>query len=215
MKTRFLALAAVALLASCANESYPVALHAICSPPEPESGGGCLYDATCPATLAGTAYLDASPASHPFPNDFELPIQINNGMPNNADATTGRTNTNDAFIQAIDLEFHGVGLAPVSLPVSFTIPAAGSTSPVLSLVPYAYFPALQASVGGGGAFLEIVVSVRGRGITGAQLKFTTPWFQVPVRVCDGCIDPANLCATGKTLTGLCPGFGQTATIKCE
>jgi len=216
MNIRTLAAAVLALgLSACAADYSAVAIYAICAPPAPDSaGGGCLYPATCDATFAGTPLLDATTAQV----DFRLPFQINNTLENNANQATGLVNTNDAFIQSFDVTYAGASLAPWTVSAAITVPAGGSSGALIPLIPEQYFASL---VPPGSSTLNLVLSVRGHGVLGSQSSISTAWFQVPVRVCAGCLD-VNFCPAGEVFVTSCPppgpgatSPGQSASVLCE
>jgi hypothetical protein len=211
MKTRALALALPALLAAACGADYTaVALTNVCFPPEPGTGGVCQYSATCDAQLADTANLDVAVAYAPF----QLPIEFKNQLASSANTSNGTVNVNDAFVQQIEIEYVGAPLAPLTLPVQATVPSAGATVKVLQLIQTADFATLQAQIPTSASSLQLILKVRASGVYASQNKFTTAWFQIPVDVYSN-VYPANPCPTGKTLTGVCPAYGQTSVIKCE
>src|SRR5512137_2354174 len=127
MNTRTLTAALLALgLSACSAPFSGVAINAICYPPTPDATTGvCVYPATCDATLVGNAKLDATTARL----DFRLPLQFNNQLESNASTADGRVNTNDAFIQSLEMNYSGgASIASWSVPVAITVPSAGSTS---------------------------------------------------------------------------------------
>ena len=215
MKIRTLAATILALgLSACSAEFAPVSIYSICAPPQPDTTtGACLYPATCEAGFAGTPVLDVTTALV----DFQLPFQINNALTNNASTTDGRINTNDAFIQTLEMTYSGGTLEPWSVSQAITVPTSGSSGALLRLIPFQYFPLM---VPPGSSTTSLVVSVRARGILASQDSFTTAWFQVPVTVCAGCLD-FNVCGTGSVLVAFCPATapgaispGQSASILC-
>jgi len=213
MKTRTLAAATlVAALSACSAEFSPVAVFAICAPPAPDATtGACLYPATCDANLAGIPKLDVTTAKV----DFKLAMQINNSLTDNSSVENGRVNTNDAYIQSFEMTYAGATLAPWSTSAAITVPTAGSSGALLSLIPEAYFASL---IPAGSGTTSIVVNVRGHGILGSQDSFTTAWFKVPVQICAGCLNvdfcPAKIMAScpGAALGATSPG--QTAGVVC-
>jgi hypothetical protein len=211
MKTRQIALALPALLAAACSAQYnAVALTNVCFPPEPGTGGVCQYAATCDATLAGTANLDVAVATQAF----QLPVEFTNSLQASNDATNGRINVNDAFVEQIEMEYVGAPLAASTIPIQATVKAGGTTVEVLQLIQASDYAALQALIPTSASKLQLVVNVRGSGIYGSQSKFTTAWFQIPVDVFAN-VYPANPCPTGTTITGACQAYGQTSVIKCE
>jgi hypothetical protein len=213
MTTRTLAAVALAAaLSGCSAEFAPVAIFAICSPPDPDTtSGACLYPATCDANLAGSPRLDVSTAQV----DFRLPVQINNSLVDNSNAADGRINTNDAFITSLEMTYTGASVNPVTVDVAITVAAAGSSGALLTLIPQAYFAALTPPPN---TTTTVLVNVRGHGKLTSQDSFTTAWFQVPVIICGGCLQ-GDFCP-GKIMAS-CPGAalgatspGQTASVVC-
>ncbi len=215
MKTRNLAAAVLALgLSACAAEYSAVGIQAICAPPDPDTtSGACVYPATCDATFAGTPVLDVATAIL----DFRLPLQINNLLEDNSSGP-GRINTNDAFIQSFEITYDGASLQPWSVPAAVTVPTAGSSGALVSLIPSQYFASIPAA--GGAARTKLLVNVRALGILASQSSFTTAWFAIPVDVCSGCLDFV-LCPDSTTVLATCPSTapgqsspGQSASFTC-
>jgi len=210
MKTRSLILAALALsLGSCSAPYNGVSMFEVCAFPSPDSStGACLYAATCTNSLAGNSFLDVATAGY----DFVLPIQFNNQLASSADSTNGTVDANTAYVQSIEVQYLGAnGLQPLTVPVTFTVPSGGSTTGVIPLIPVADFAKLPVTAGG---FTDIVLSLKAKGVCLSQETFTTQTFQVPVTLCSGCL-AGNPCPTGKTLQGVCPQLGQTASVSCQ
>jgi hypothetical protein len=218
MNTRNLAAAVLALgLSACAAEFSPVGIYQVCSPPTPDTtSGACLYPATCDVGLAGTAVLDASTAIAIGLDAFRLPVQINNALTDNSAASSGRINTNDAYITSWEINYAGTSLEPRNVNAGIRVPTAGSSGALLDLIPSASFAGLTPP---GASTLSIVVNIRGHGHLDSQDSFTTAWFQIPVQVCNGCRS-GPYCAPGSVLVS-CPSApfgadspGQTATVSC-
>ena len=215
MKTRTLAAATLALgLSACAAEFSPVSIFELCKPPDPDTANGsCLYPATCEAGFAGTPVLDVTTAKI----DFRLPVQINNELLDNSLAADGRINTNNALIQSFEMTYTGVAAASWNVGASVRVPTKGSSGAVLRLIQYPFDPAFTPA---GSAFTNIVVNVRGHGILDSQDSFTTAWFQVPVRVCAGCLASSLVCTPPAVLVTCPPAAtlggqpGQSATVGC-
>jgi hypothetical protein len=214
MKTRTLIAAALSLgLAACSSEFSPVSIFATCAPPDPDStSGSCVYPAECGANLAGTPVLDATTAKL----DFRLSFQMNNALPSNASTADGRINTNDAFVQTLEMTYPGAGVDPWNVSQAVTVPSAGNAGALLRLIPQSYFATLAPA---GTARRSIIINVRAHGILASQDSFTTAWYQVPVEVCSGCL-AGTFCAPGSFLA-TCPSTapgetspGQTASAVC-
>jgi hypothetical protein len=206
MKTRNFAAAILALgLSACSAEYSAVGIQAICAPPAPDpTTGACLYPATCAATFAGTPLLDATTAKL----DFRLPFQLNNLLVSNANAADGRVNTNDAFVQSFEMTYPGTTLPTQTITAAVTVPTAGSSGALISLIPVGSFAVIAPP--GATATTRIQVNVRAHGVLASQDSFTTAWFQVPVDVCSGCL-AGSICPPGSILA-TCPStaFGQSS-----
>jgi hypothetical protein len=214
MKTQNLAAAVLALgLSACAAEYSAVGIYAICAPPVPDSTSGvCVYPATCDATFAGTPVLDVATAKL----DFRLAFQLNNLLVDNSNAAAGRINTNDAFVQSFEITYAGASLDPYNPPAAITVPTAGSSGALVSLIPYQSFGSIPIT---GSSRTTILVNVRAHGILASQSSFTTAWFPVPVDVCSGCL-AGTICPPGSILA-TCPSTavgqtspGQSASFTC-
>jgi hypothetical protein len=218
MKTRPLALASLAaLLAGCSAEFSGITIAGVCAPPVPQADTlQCVYTATCDAFFAGTAVLDAA-AGQLQGIDFRLPVEIDNTLPNNADTTSGRINTNDATIQSLEVSYPGTSLPTWNVPATVTVRAAGTSGAVLRLIRVQDFAALAPS---GAGTRQIDIAVRAHGVLGSQDAFTTAWFHVPVIVCNDCL-PTSPCPAGKSYAAACPsapapGPVQTPTsVLCQ
>ena len=216
MKIRTLAAAALPLgLSACAAQSSAVSIYAICAPPAPDAtSGGCVYPAKCDATLASTPKLDARTATL----DFRLPVQLNNLLSDNSNAADGRVNSNDAFVQSLEITYSGGSyVAPWNPLIAVTVPTAGSAGTLFSLIRVQDFPAFMPSSPAGTA--HIAINVRAHGILASQDAFTTAWFPIPVDVCDGCLSGGLVCAP-PAFAAYCPSSatlgspGQTANAAC-
>jgi len=214
MKTHPLALAVLAgLLASCGGAYNAVALTNVCFPPTPGDGGVCVLSSTCEQTLASTPELDVAVA----PQAFQLSVQFDNQLPSSTNTANGQVNANDAFVRQTEMSYSGANLAPITTDVQVTVRTGGSTVEVLELVPTSYYAALGALLPTAASSLQLVISVRAKGVYGNGAGFTTAWFQVPVTVYNnsGFFGTDPCIAQGKVLTGWCPQPGQTAVYKCE
>ncbi|HVP68948.1 MAG TPA: hypothetical protein VMT17_16980 [Anaeromyxobacteraceae bacterium] len=211
MKTRYLAATAtLVLLGSCSAPYSGVTIYQICAFPTPDTTtGDCLYEATCADTLVGPPVLDVAGAAY----DFVLPIQFDNQLVSSANTANGTVNANDAYVENVNVTYAGAALNPVNVPVTLTVPATGSITGVIPLIPAAYFSSLPVS---GTSLTEVVLTIKASGKFLSQQTFTTQTFQIPVLLCSGCLaTAANACPSGKTLSGVCPQFGQTNTVSCQ
>lgn len=206
-------------VAGCAQDNSGVAIYSICAPPVPTAtgtgGATCTYAATCAASFVGNAQLDTTTAKL----DFRLPLQFNNLLPDNSSTTDGRVNTNNATVQWLEITYTGGNsVAGVSVPLSVTIPTLGTAVTEAPLIPAAilaqFAPASAAST------MTWIINVRAHGVLGQGSSFTTPWFQVPVETCVGCL-AGPWCPASTPVLSSCPSTapgqtspGQTANWTC-
>lgn len=207
----------VAGLAGCSRTSRDsVVLSALCFPPTPDTNGLCAFSSgTCSQVLAnGHLFVDlaVSPGG-----TLEYPIQIDNLRVDNSDTSTGRTNSNTAFVEQFDMRYVSTGLSipAASVNAAHTVPTSGSTVAVVTLIPSSVAAALAPALPAGGA--EALIEVKARGHYADGSDFDTAEFPVPVTITLG--DPAVAaifsCPTGTT-SHSCPQIGQTAvTTKCQ
>ncbi len=97
MKTRILPLALLgAALSGCIQENYAsLEFYGVCAGPTPDTTtGACVYSASCDLYALFTYWYDPAVVS-----ELLVPIEMFNQLPNNADLSAGRVNTNDAIIE--------------------------------------------------------------------------------------------------------------------
>ncbi len=187
MKTPLLVLAALAAtLSGCSVDNYASPeFMGICVSPGPDTTtGACTYSAPCSAYLTSFWY-DAS-----YAGTLVVPIEMFNQLPNNADQSAWRVNTNDAVIEEWRIEVGGVTIATAS--TSLVIPAG---THVVALVPVV--PVVGA------------VSIRAAGRYLDDRTFVTGAFGVTIF--PGTYAPMT-CTTGTAKA--CPRAGQEATQGC-
>jgi hypothetical protein len=192
MNTRALAtsalLAGIALGACTpANETTGVALSAICSVTD-----DCKFAAKCDTQYIGAVVFDRSVAKQLW-----LPVQVNNALPNNADPSIGRLNTNDAHITSLEMTYERFALASASIAVSYTIPAGGQATVGIYVVP-PQADLLTAP----GAQVQSIARVVAKGYFEDGGSFETGEFLVPFTFCDACI--TYRCAAGEVAVASCP-----------
>jgi hypothetical protein len=195
MKTRLAALALATLALACADNGASLEPFAICSPPEDE----CVFSSECDMQFIGTLALDTSVSSQLW-----IFIQVNNQLPNNADLSAGRVNTNDAFVTEYEVEYQGAGGgSSMGRVPSSVVPASGSAVISVFLQPPA--------VAGG-----VLAKLRLKGHYTDQSDFETAEFEIPITVCQGCLGPVG-CPVGEVLTSVCPPTaGQSPiAVTCE
>jgi hypothetical protein len=200
MKTRLALLLPLLALAGCrVDNNGSVYLAAICAPADET----CSFRAACDAQFIGMNAVDVATT-----NIHWLMVEVHNQLPDNAAEDTNRTNTNDAFVQEYEVEYEGVALPTARGPVpgSAHVPANGTA--VISVLPIDEVTgnALGTIVGVAGATLDIVAKVRLKGVYGDTTKFETGLFEVPIRVCRGCI--GAIACTAPEVAAYCPQAGQ-------
>lgn len=219
MKTRLVALAALALAASaCTVDNHAsVQIVAICAPPEDASD--CGTDGTCARSLASDRSVVYTIDSSGFTNSLQMFMQVNNQTLNNADAATGRANTNDFVIEDYVVAFGGVGAIPsMTIPAgAFTVPAEGSNTPIVRLIPEAAMEYIITNLppftdGDPPTVATVDLRLRGRFVNGDRLE--TGVFRAAVEVRNAFF-PGFACPAGEVVIAICPNDGQTASITCE
>ncbi len=217
MKTPALALLALAaLLASCVQGHVPVEMTKICTHPPPNSStGGCEYPASCDLEQLGRQYVYLDAPWTYGGAALWVPIEFVNHLPDNADPSAGRVNTNDAFIDEFRLSYEsgsGAALPDTVFPLAGFVPTNGTTVmlvPAIPLNPTGLV--LQTQPAADGALF--IVKVRAAGHYADDSKFVTGDFRIPVDVhLTGFVaDPT--CAVG-SFPAVCPQPGQLHTFTC-
>jgi hypothetical protein len=176
--TRFLLLAPLLLSGGgCIDNKATIEMFSICLP---AAGDACKFAAKCDAQYIGQNYLDISLAQHLW-----LFVEVHNQLLPNDDPGTGRVNTNDAFIQDVLVSFRGLTLPSTRNKLQTVVPANGTA--VISI-----FPMTEETVAALGLLL-------GDGTT-----WETASYEIPVRVCDGCLGGPFGCPTLGDQLVTCP-----------
>jgi hypothetical protein len=208
---------ALALVASgCTAENIQtIAMEALCAPPE-DAKVCATSSGKCDVFLASARPWFATQWDG-FTNGFEMFTQVLNQAPNNADASSGRVNTNDAIITGYELDFSSAlyNRAGYFYPANFSVPAAGAFSPVIKYIPEEISMEMASVLPAGMTPVPVVVGVRLRGHLLDGKEFTTGTFTIAVDVYNVNVgDP--ICPTpGDVFVAACPNGGQTASIACE
>lgn len=206
MNARTLAPLALLLAAGCGADNFAsVQFFQICFPPAPDTtSGNCIYPPKCENSLLGRPIVDV-----PLAFTLELPIQLNNQLPNNADTSggTGRVNTNDAHVEKYTITYSVPGVAlpgSVSL-TNDTVPAAGATVVLVEVLPNTTMTQLSAVAPAVTTTIVAEVVASGRYDNGNT--FETGPYKVALDICSGCLgfSVASLCTGTTTLKGACPG----------
>lgn len=214
MKTRLALATALALalpLAGCRDNDASVEIFAICAPPD--DAEACGTNGSCGALLASPR-LEVFTSVGGVLNELQEFIEFRNQLPDNRDLDLGRVNTNDFIGEDFLLSFSGVaGLADVIFPANFTVPADGSSTPVVTLIPQVTMAQLSTALAANTTAL-VIVELRARGhlVDGSQVE-TGP-YEVAVEVTDASFTPAG-CPTVGDVRFYCPNMGQTSSTTCK
>jgi hypothetical protein len=193
MKTssRLLALAPIAL-AACVETKVPIEMFGICALPEPDA---CSFEATCDGFYLGPNVIDISTAERLW-----LIVEVHNQLLSNEDPDLGRANTHNAYIQDVRMTFSGLDLPATRHDIQQVVPADGTS--VISIYPITEETVTALGAAGIVGVVDIIANVRLVGVLGDSSEFETEVYEIPVRVCDGCI-PIDTCPAG-TFLGTCP-----------
>jgi hypothetical protein len=189
-----ISVALFAAAGSCSVTAPSVAFSAICAPPETS----CTFSATCDAQYIGPATMDVA-----VTNQLWLTVEVHNQAADNSDPTVGRPNTQDAYLQEIEVSYSG----PLAIPGTATlvqqrVPANGTA--VISIFPIPASAGLTAASVGAGTSAVVVAKVKGKGVFGDGTSFETPEYKVPVTVCNGCVGSPGCADPTKSVTAICP-----------
>ncbi|HUL59237.1 MAG TPA: hypothetical protein VLU43_08180 [Anaeromyxobacteraceae bacterium] len=228
-------LAALLFASGCVDNRSSVEIFGICAPPT--QADTCSEAATCANSLASPRldhYLTVTFAGATVDNPLESWFQFNNQLVNNADVETGRVNTNDFTATELHLSYDASGVSIPSVHFAtgaFTVPAAGTTTMVLSLIPETLSPQIGAAMTARGLTnVPVVVHLRlfGHLLDGSTIETGT--FDVAVNVynddlCNATVGPAADppflspcdCPTAGQSPFFCPGFDPfgTSSITCK
>jgi hypothetical protein len=182
MKTRalFLALPLLALgaLGGCRDNSASLQIQAMCFPTD-----DCTFGSTCDNSFMGVATLD--PTLGTTSAALTLIFQLENQVPDNEDLDLGRTNTNDAQVDEIQIEYDGPAVPRQVMGANVWVPANGTTLIVIPVIPPGFNTQLTAYASPFGR--EMTARVRLGGFWYHGDRFETAEFPVAVKICDGCL----------------------------
>lgn len=206
------ALALGALATGCVDNSMSIEFYAICAPPD--DAEACEWGSTCDEVV-GSDRLWATVTVGGAPNYLVQSIQLNNQLPNTEDLDLGRVNVNDFIGDAWLLSYSGLaGVADKVHAANFTVPAQGSQSPFIPVIPedrMTQIGAAMATAGLAEALVVVEVRARGRLVGGQQIE-TAP-FKVAVDVLNADFTGVA-CPTPTDIPFYCPKPGQTASVTC-
>jgi hypothetical protein len=196
MKTRLAPLAAAVALTftGCADDMGSVQLYEICAFPTDT----CTFESTCSLHPLGDFVLDLN-----LQRQLELVIQVNNQRVPTTDLGTP-VDTAAAYAEGWTVTYEAP--APLVVPgtsgrLAATVPPSGSTivllEPITAAVGAALVPQVVTSV-------DLVAKVRLNGQYADQTRFETAEYEIPVRVCKGCLGAGVSCPVGKVLESMCP-----------
>lgn len=227
MKTRALTVLLLALVATgCRENLGSVAPFGVCG--FPDDAEACEMEPTCARYLAdrpGVFLID----SLGFDNELLLWIQWNNQMPDNSDATTGRTNTNTFYIEEYEIAFTTTArtaadavppLAAITIPtvtvpaLAPPVPTEGSTVSQVSVIPVEIGQYLQALLPDSGPAI-VIAEVKAIGRLGDDSRFESGTIKIPVEVYNAQFPGWGCPKDGEFVTAICPNDGQTASVACE
>lgn len=185
MKTKIAALALLLAVSACRDNNASVELFGICSFPDT-----CTFSGKCGTFTLEVPTLDLAISAN---DQLWLAIEVHNQLQNNADPTSGRTNTNDAFVQEYAVEYEGLPLAGISGRMLQTVPANGTAVITLFPITTAVGRALTTLVTPlqnppeAAPYRDIVAKVRVKGIYANGSEFETGSMEIPVHVCKNCL----------------------------
>lgn len=203
MKTRALLLALPLLaLAGCRDNRASITLTGICA-----LSTSCRFAGKCDAYYAGEPVIDAATSPTGYLPIF---IEAENQMPDNADKNIRRTNTNDAHVDEIVVEYGGLALPRQVMGTQQLVPAASSSVIGVNLIPASLGaqPAL-AAYAPTATTREMTATVTLRGYFDDGTRFETGEYPIAVQVCSGCLTP---CAVS---TACPPGVDGVAPRACN
>ena len=204
MKTPILALAVLGTsLSGCVLDNYASPeFYGICAGPTPDAtSGACIYSSTCGMYMSSYWYDPASPYG------LVVPMEIFNQLPNNADVTALRVNTNDAVIEQWEFDY------VVGSPGSYAT-FQSSTSGTSVVVPAGSHIVVEVPVVPAGLAVVLpafIVNVRAVGRYLDDRTFETAPFGVQVYQATY-VPPTLSSCTG--YVAVCPQPGQASTPGC-
>jgi hypothetical protein len=186
-----------------------------CAPPD-DAKACAPSSGTCAKYLTGWANAFLIKDDGVTDNGLYFFMQVNNQRPDNSDASAGRVNTADAFITGYELSYSAPGVSLPSFSVSAIdglVPAGGSATPFVTLIPVEASVAMQAALPAGLTIVDVHVKMKGNYQDGSE--FETGDFKVTTHVYNEAA-PFMTCPNATdVITAVCPNSGQTSTWTCE
>jgi hypothetical protein len=195
MKTRalFLALPLLALgaVGGCRDNSASLQIQAMCFPTD-----DCTFGSTCDNSFMGTPVLDPTLVNTTASGGLTLIFQLENQAPDNEDLDVGRTNTKDAQVDQVVIEYDGPAIPRQVKGTNVWIPANGNTLILIPVIPPGFQAALTAYGTTNGR--EMTARVRLGGFWYDGSRFETAEFPVAVEICNGCAGASGVCGGFQT-----------------
>lgn len=208
-------LALVAAFSGCADNHSTIEIFGICAPPADASS--CASDGTCSALLASPrpfVYLQyTSFAGAAVDNELVMFMEFRNQRPRNEDRSSGRVNTADAKIEKYKYKFGGVAVPELESPATGTVPAGGSSTPVVPIIPGSAALLMQGLLPAGLSLVTVELRAAGRYDDGST--FETGAYQVAVDVYNSTFPGYGCPKLGDIVSAVCPNPGQTSTWTCS
>ncbi|MFO0583134.1 MAG: hypothetical protein U0229_12755 [Anaeromyxobacter sp.] len=209
MKTplRIALLAGLVLAAGCVKNKPFVELVGVCAPPGADA---CTFSDTCDNFSIGAWVFDNAAAG----DRMWMIVEVKNQLLDNTNPGTGRVNSHDAFMEEVTIEYEG----PVAVPsatyrMQNVVLAGGSSVVSLYVLPEGPAAAINATALPAG-LTEIIAKPTIRGKLGDGSSFETGNFEIPIKLCTGCLAAAALptCAAGEVLVTCPPGAVSAAGL---
>lgn len=188
------------LLAACVDNKGTVQLRHVCAPPEAAST--CGFAETCDAVSLAPFFFDVSAGS---PRMWMF-VEVGNQLESNASPEIGRVNTHDAYVQEAVVSYEGGGLALASASHRLQQMVPSESTQVLSIYPLPDSAAFELSTFTITGIVDIVAKVKLKGVYGDETGFETAEYEIPLRICNGCLNPGGPigCPTAGDLLFACP-----------
>jgi hypothetical protein len=211
---------AVATAAGCVPNDASVRVFGLCSLPD-----NCVFPAKCDAIFIGKIKFDPVPGTtsrgEPVDGSLVWPVQFDNQLEPNNDATAGRVDTHTAWIESYLISYTTsvASIGDVEIPISsHPVPPSGNSVGIIPIVPASVSTFLTTVTGP--ADLAAEVKAKGRFADGTA--FETGPFTVVVEIAPNEQSIEGSDANCRALTndptavyvGACPQPGQTAAFSC-
>jgi len=206
-------------LAGCVANDASVQIAYVCAPAK-DASSCAPTGGVCETFLTGQAdyWVQYATTLGIVDNGLFFFMEVHNQRPNNASSDQGLNNTADARITEYDLSYGFPG-NPYSLPdytvtaITVTVPAAGSTTPFVTLIPAELSLQIQSMLPAGSTvLLDIYVRFKGTYVDGSS--FETGKFKVATYVHNSVFPGYGCTNSTDIVTNVCPNPGQTSSWTC-